>query len=121
MSRRYLRSSVLLLSLLCCTFSAGAQPVTTAELVAELTAILTLLETTRSEYATVSSELETLKGEAIPRLTMRLADLQGSFDGYKRTVTREIDRLTMGVYVAGGVAVLATVTSMILLIRGGLR
>ena len=121
MSRRCWRLSALLCVWLCCTYSAAAQPVTTAELVSELQTISTLLETARSEYATVSSRLEKLENEEIPHWVRQHNDLRTSFADYRQTVTREIDRLTMGVYVAGGVAAIATVTTMILLIRGGLR
>ena len=118
------RSSALLLLWLCCTFSAGAQAVTPGELVAELTTILTLLQTAQSEYATVSSELQTLRielatlqSEEIPRLERQLSDLRISFGDYKRTVSREVDRLRMQLYITAGVAVVATVTALLALLR----
>jgi hypothetical protein len=110
---------------LCCISSAAAQPVTPEELVSELTAILTLLETARSEYETVSTELEstqaqleTLKTEEMPLLQRRLTDLRGSFDDYRQTVSMEIDRLTCGLYVTGGAALLAILAALIVMFGG---
>ena len=111
------RSSALLLLWLCCTFSAGAQAVTPGELVAELTTILTLLQTAQSAYDQVSIELQTLRSEEIPRLERQLSDLRISFADYRQTVSREADRLRMQLYITAGVAVVATVTALLALLR----
>lgn len=120
---RFYRSLALLLLLSFCTFSLAAQAVSTEELVRELMTILELLKTTQNEYETVSTELEatqaelaTLRNEDLPRLTKRLTDLRASFSDYEKTVSNEIQELTVGLYVTGGSAVVAIIVALITLI-----
>lgn len=98
---------------LCFSFSAVAQPVTSEELVSELTTILTLLETAQSEYKTASIELRQLQSEEIPLLLRQQAALRTSFDDYKKAVRQEIRDLRLRLYLASGIAVVISVAAIV--------
>jgi hypothetical protein len=124
MQRRFSRLSGLALSLLFCTSSLNAQPVTMTELVAELTTMSAMLRIAQAEYQTVSSELlivqtelSTLTTVEIPRLRMHLSDLTTSFTDYRRTVSREIRLLKTQLALAVGASVILASLALILAVK----
>jgi hypothetical protein len=115
-SKRVWLSWALLVSLSVCTCWAADGPVTVAELVTELQTISAMLRTAQTEYQTVSTTLSRLQTEEMPRLKMQLSDLERSYADYRRTVSREIDRLRAVGLGAVGVAVVAVILAAIAII-----
>jgi len=120
MRNSFSRLPVLALWLLCCSLPAVAQPVTSEELVNELTTILMLLETAQSEYETASTERATLRTELtqlqteeMPRLLQQQADLRSSFDDYAQAVRQETRNLRLRLYLASGIAVVISVAAIV--------
>ena len=112
--KRFLLSLALALSLCVCTSWADDDgSLTPAELVSELTAISQMLKTAQTQYQTVSTELLQLRDKEMPALTLRLGDLTRSFDAYRRAVSREIDRLRAGNYLAVGAAIIAVILAIV--------
>ena len=112
-SRRVLLSLALALSLCVCTSWADDGPLTPTELVSELTAISQMLKTAQTQYLQVSTELAQLQSQEMPALTLRLTDLTRSFDAYRRGVSREINRLRAGNYLAIGAAIVAGILAIV--------
>jgi|GEM_PF-6489185 len=120
MQRISWRFLALLLCSLLCISSAAA--ITTEELLEILSLISTDLQTaqTESEKAQGQSEraleiAETLQNDQVPQLHELVDELRSWFDAYEKRVSNEINRLTAGLYVAGGAALLAILTALIAL------
>ena len=120
MRNSFSRSLALLLLWLCFSSPLVAQPVTSEELVTELTTILTLLETARSESQTAQEAssraleiAETLQSEQVPLLQRQQDALRISFDDYAKAVRQEIRSLRLRLYLASGIAVVVSVAAIV--------
>jgi len=118
--KRSLRSSALVLLVLVCTLSAGAQEITMEELLTELIAISTLLDKAQTEYQATSELLKTTSAtllivttEEIPTLQKQVADSKDSFLDYKIEVAEETRKLKIGLFAMGAACILSLIFAII--------
>ena len=118
--KRSLRSSALVLLVLVCTLSAGAQEITMEELLTELIAISTLLDKAQTEYQATSDLLKTTSAtllivttEEIPTLQKQVADSKDSFLDYKIEVAEETRKLKIGLFAMGAACILSILLAVI--------